>query len=175
MLTLLYSLVLFGCGQSQQGDINNPSSGLAAQAATIDAIKKAAESGDAKAQLELAKLFDSGDKVEKNLATAFDWFLKAAENGNIDAMVEIATRFREGKGVQLDWEKSEPWWKKAAEIGNPEAQYTYAETFGSTRNAVIEVYGEKNKRQENAQQYLGWLEKAAKQNHAAAKYSLGMI
>lgn len=139
----------------------------------MDTIKKAAENGDAKAQFELAKRFDTGDGVEKNLATAFDWFLKAAENENVDAMIEIATRIRMGKGIQRDYEKSKPWFKKAAEFGNPEAQYQYARFFGFTYD-YTEIIGEKYQIQENAQQYVEWLERAAKQNHAIAKYSLGM-
>lgn len=168
--SLLCSIALFGCGQSKQGSSSSDSS---VQTNVIDKLRKSAEGGDAKAQFELAKRFDVGDEVEKNLTTAFEWFLKSAENGNVDAIVEVANHIIIGKGTQSNYEKSKPWLMRAAEAGNPSAQYRYAKFFGRT-NDYTEILGEKNQKQENAQQYVEWLGKAAKQNHVAAKYSLGI-
>jgi len=47
----------------------------------IEAIRKAAEQGDANAQCELGVCYDFGRGVEKNSRKAVSWYKKAAEQG----------------------------------------------------------------------------------------------
>ena len=169
------TLLIIGCGEQQKADSVSGSVTVTKNAtSTLDALKKAAEGGDAKAQLDLAKRFIKGDGVDKNPTTAFEWSLKAAENGNADAMEMVAQAYIYGTGISTDADKSAIWTKKAAEAGHSGAQFRYAGKFGDADRRPY-IYGDKDQRTENARQLLEWLEKSAKQNNLEAKYSLGMI
>jgi len=175
LATLVLTVFLCACGQ-QKDTVATPTAIPAAKVSALDTLKKAASAGDTKAQLELAKRFDKGDGVGKNLTTAFEWYQKAAEGGNADAMLATADCFFDGRGVQQDMQRGKHWLIKAADAGNPEAQYRHARTFGRTEQSTF-IMGEKNDRknqQENAKRYLEWIDKATKQNYPAAQYALGM-
>lgn len=167
-------LLIVGCGEQQKADSVSGSATVTKDAASaLDALRKAAEGGDAKAQLDLAKRFIKGDGVDKNPTSAFEWALKSAEHGNADAMEMVAQAYADGTGVSTDEGKSNSWTKRAAEAGHPGAQFRYAETFGGADRRSY-ILGDKDQQPENARQYLEWLEKSAKQNNLEAKYSLGM-
>jgi len=166
-------LLLTACGQPKD-PTSRAAQSKAASPSVLDSVKKAAEAGDAKAQLALAKSFDVGDGIDKDQAKAFEWFLKSAEAGNVDAMVELAERYDEGKGTKRDWEKGQSWWKKAAEGGNAAAQHHYSRSFGWVGRGGAEILGKTEELQQHAEQLIAWLTKAAAQNHLEAKYQLGM-
>ncbi len=166
--------ILFsGCGQQTGGGQAEKKSVSKAAESELDAMKKAAEKGDAKAQHELGKRYADGNGVEKNDVTAFGWLEKSATAGNVEAMYLVGKSFGSGLGVPKDEEKSKQWIKKSAEGGHADGQFLHAKTFGSTGRQTL-IYGVKNEQKENARQYLEWLEKAVKQNHLEAKYALGM-
>lgn len=168
-------LITLGCGDQQN---SSPVSGSPTitrnEASALDALRKAAEGGDTKAQFDLATRFDTGAGGDGSLEKAFEWFLKSAEGGNVAAAVEVAKRLEEGAGVQRDTDKSKPWWKKAAEAGNAEAQYHHARTFGSTGRGGSYIWGEPSDLQENAKRYMDWLNKSAAQGYGPAQHALGM-
>ena len=49
---------------------------------TLKELEKAAEQGDAKAQYELGRCYDAGDKVPKDNAIAAKWYAKATRHLN---------------------------------------------------------------------------------------------
>jgi uncharacterized protein len=168
------SLLFLGCGDQRNASTGSDSPKAPKEILSEpDALKKAAEGGDAKAQLDLGWRFNNGDGVEKNQTSAFEWWMKSAENGNVEAMFLVGTALSEGRGIAEDGNKGKLWIKKAAEAGNATAQYEYAKSFGIT-NRFTMILGKKNEEQEYARQYVEWLDKAAKQNHKEAKYALGM-
>jgi len=175
LVSLVSTVLLSACGQRQETVATHTATSTDKESA-LDTLRKAASAGNAKAQLELARRFDKGDGVNKNLTTAFAWYQKAAEGGNADAMLAVADCLGDGKGVEQNTEKVKPWLKKAAEAGNPEAQYRIANSFGQTWRSTF-ILGDKNDKkgqQENAKKYLEWLDKAAKQNYLPAQYAIGM-
>jgi len=116
---------------------NAPPSG--GESKELKAISKAAFAGDATAQFELAKHYQTGDGVEKNEALALRWFQRAARQGNVEAQYIFARALKEenpealflmglmyrtGDGVTKDIPEAVKWLQKAAKKGHLEAQYT---------------------------------------------------
>ncbi len=92
--------------------------------ASIDAVKAAAEQGDAQAQAELGLRYFFGDKgVYLNYETAASWFSKAAEQGDAKAQMYLGNCYFTGGGVKQDSTQAVYWYRKAAEQGVADAQY----------------------------------------------------
>src|SRR5687767_5820060 len=72
-------------------------------------FRKAAEAGDAQAQLNLATLYDAGDGVPPDAKEASTWYLKAAQNGIASAQYAIGARYADGEGVQPDLIEAYKW------------------------------------------------------------------
>ena len=83
----------------------------------IIALKQKAESGDAKSQLRLARMYYNGDDMPKDYAKAAEWYQKAAEQGNAMAQYNIGMMYQKGEGVSKNEAKSDEWLKKAAAQG----------------------------------------------------------
>lgn len=81
-----------------------------------------AEQGHAKAQFNLAVMYDQGQYVTQNYAEAVSWYLKAAEQGNTNAQYNLAVKYQAGQGVIQDQTKAAYWYRKAAEEGNANGQ-----------------------------------------------------
>ena len=83
-------------------------------------FKKAAELGNAQAQVELAELYDAGDGVAKDTEKAIDWYEKAAAQGHDEAQLALGLHYSE----DLDDNKTAiDYFQKAAGQGNATAQY----------------------------------------------------
>jgi TPR repeat protein len=121
--------------------------------------RKAAEQGNAKAQLALgicywsAGIFlgtdDKPDLTNKNKIEAVKWYRKAAEQGNAkaqlalgdcyqngDGVSNVVTSFEQamsqqwnGDGVSKDMVEAVKWYSKAAEQGSIEAEWNLGENF----------------------------------------------
>lgn len=175
VLAMAAALTMVGC--SQQSDVAQSSNTPAAKevASALDALIKAAESGDSKSQLDLARRYVRGDGVEESYSKAFEWFMKSAEGGNSEAMYLVGEAYSEGFGTTKDQDKSKTWIKRAAEAGYADAQYKRAKSFGiTTKRGETWILAKAGEEQEYARQYVDWLEKATKQNHKEAQYDLGM-
>jgi TPR repeat protein len=68
---------------------------------SVDQIRAKAEAGDAQAQYQLARDYNSGTNVPKDYKQAFDWCLKSAEQGYVKAEFTVATLYQDGIGVDL--------------------------------------------------------------------------
>ncbi len=73
-----------------------------------------AESGDAEAQLPVAKMYAFGEEVPKNDKTAVKWYAKAAKQGDAKAQHNIGVMYAKGKGVLTDIGKAYVWFDLAA-------------------------------------------------------------
>jgi Sel1 repeat len=104
MLVVLVTLSLFALVSS-----------LSAQGVDVDAIRKAADQGDAAAQTNLGNLYYTGQGVTKDYGQAAVWYRKAAEQGYADAQSNLADLYDSGKGVPQDHAQAEIWRQKAAE------------------------------------------------------------
>ena len=94
----------------------------AAAADEFNAVKKAAEQGDADAQHNLGVMYAYGKGVPEDDAEAVRWYLKAAEQGHADAQGMLGVMYANGEGVALDYAEAAHWRRKAAEQGDAYAQ-----------------------------------------------------
>ena len=80
----------------------------------IAGLKQQAESGDAKSQLRLARMYYNGDDVPKDYAKAAEWYQKSAAQGNAIAQYNLGMMYQKGEGVTKDAAKAKEWLRKAA-------------------------------------------------------------
>ncbi len=99
-------------------------------------LRKAAELGDTRGQLQLGLAYEKGLGVERSPEIASEWFLKAAEQGDSTAQfnlgVMLATNY--GKGIKNaspeQRQAAIKWLEKAAEDDHPDAE-TFLEMLNS--------------------------------------------
>jgi hypothetical protein len=83
---------------------------------------KAAEQGNALAQISLGAMYENGQGVAQDYQAAVAWYRKAAEQGNADAQYNLGLKYVDGQGVAQDYQAAVTWYRKAAEQGNADAQ-----------------------------------------------------
>ncbi|MBQ5662827.1 MAG: sel1 repeat family protein [Bacteroidaceae bacterium] len=97
----------------------------------FDYYKRAAEGGNAQAQLYLSRCYQTGRYVKKNKKEAFQWALRAADGGLVQAQEYVANCYLKGRGVSKNPFFAYEWYKKAAAQGSKVAteRTTEYETF----------------------------------------------
>jgi len=95
---------------------------LSAWARDFEAVKRAAEQGDAHSQFILGAMHKNGYGVAKNEAEAAQWFRKAAEQGYADAQHEMGWVYLKGRVVAQDEAEAVKWFRLAAAQGHKAAQ-----------------------------------------------------
>lgn len=88
--------------------------------------QKAADSGNAEAQLQLAILYAKGEGVTQDYAVAAKWFRTAADQGSARAQYDLGVLYERGRGVPVDLAEAAKWYQKSAEAKYPLAQYNLA-------------------------------------------------
>lgn len=94
------------------------------ETAALQWYKKAADSGDLRAQAWLGTLYARGQGlVPLNLSRALAFLVPAAEAGQIDAQAELGRIYRQGHilpgtGIEPDAERAKYWLGRAAEKGH---------------------------------------------------------
>jgi TPR repeat protein len=87
------------------------------------ALRASAEAGFPLAQYRLAKAYERGQGVPRDLATARMWALRAARAGNCRAMHDAGVFLARGDGGPLDAQTAYRWFRAAAECGVADSQY----------------------------------------------------
>jgi len=82
-----------------------------------------AESGDAAAQMKLARAYESGLGVPKDDQLAARWYRRAAEQGDPEAENALGEKYLIGEGIERDKEEATKWFRKSARQGNATAMY----------------------------------------------------
>ena len=80
-----------------------------ASGSDIANINTKAERGDAKAQFNLAMIYDEGLGVKENDAKAAHWYRKAAAQGNSYAQAFLGTMYARGEGVPMNHTEAYAW------------------------------------------------------------------
>ncbi len=97
-----------------------------------------AESGNARAQMNLGTMYSAGLGVAQDQAKAVYWTRKAAEAGSPKAQSNLGLAYLYGRGVPRDDGQAVEWLKKAAVQDNAGAQntlgYLYLEGRGVEKN-----------------------------------------
>lgn len=144
-------------GQSEKPSSQSPPESL-------EGLRRAAEQGDADAQVNLGFAYEQGEGVRKDYAEGARWFRKAAENGNVRAQDSLGEIYGRGLGVPQDDVEAARWKRKAAEQGYAYAQATLGWMYDQGRG-VPQDYAEA----------AHWYRKAADQGDADAQYRLGVM
>jgi TPR repeat protein len=126
---------------------------------------RAAELGNTKAQIALAKLYLNGKGVAQDRTKAAELFRKAAVDGNEpEAQYALGVLLEHGDGVKQDDIEALLWYRRAAAAGLPLAMY---------RAGLVHLTSKKVPRDyTRAREYF---ETAARRGVAAANYQLGLI
>jgi TPR repeat protein len=68
-------------------------------------------------------MYANGLGVQKNAASAVQWYSKAAQQGDASAQYNLGLMYANGQGVSKDYAIAAKWYRKAAEQGLPEAMF----------------------------------------------------
>lgn len=123
-----------------------------------------AESGDPRAQYNLAVMYLKGRGVEKNLERAFDLQRRAAEGGLAAAQHGLAIMYYRGEGVDRDFEIAAKWFRRAAERGFPTSQLNLGVMYFSGQGV-----------ERNDAEVVKWITLAAAKGVPEALFRLGRM
>lgn len=96
---------------------------VSAQTADFDALRRKAESGDAKAQFDLAAAYSEGNGVAKDSAKGMDWLRRSALQGYAGAQVVLGYMYQKGINIEKDPSEAAKWYKKAANQSNKDPKH----------------------------------------------------
>ena len=101
---------------------SSPPSRRAARPTAMDALRAAANAGDARAMSDLGATYAvGGEDVEQSWSEAFRWFTAASEAGSALATMNLAGCYREGNGCAKDEARAVACYRAVAEdAANPE-------------------------------------------------------
>lgn len=80
----------------------------------IQLYKESIKNGNEVSMYNLGKIFDDGNKVDRDYLVAYDYYRMAAEHNYPDAQAELGWMYEKGHGVPQDYYKSSYWYNLAA-------------------------------------------------------------
>lgn len=90
------------------------------------------------AQYTLGMMYAKGKGVEKDPATAAQWFLKAARQDHHEAQFQLGEMYNSGNGVDIDRKEAKLWLSKAANGGLDKASKVLKEILNVEKQRIIE-------------------------------------
>ncbi len=121
-----------------------------------------ADKGDAKAQVNLGRLYALGHGVDKDEALAISWFRKAADQGIAVAHHNLGVVYE--TGPYPDFVAAAKHYRVAAEDGRTESQMALGKLYQHGRGVARDY-----------QEAAKWLEKAADDDDPEAQFLLGVF
>jgi TPR repeat protein len=96
---------------------------IVARKINVDQIyRNAAQSGDARAQLEYGLLLRQTAKTPADLQSSARWLNEAAEAGDVTAMTELGYAMAIGLGGPANPQMALTWLEKAGQVGDERAK-----------------------------------------------------
>lgn len=123
-----------------------------------------ATEGDAYAQFDIARAYDTGASLRLDYGEAVKWYRKAADQGHSAAQNNLGVMHATGQGVPKDEKEAVKWYRRSAEQGNPTAQRNLGSMYRQGRG-VSRDYATA----------LKWYRLAAEQGDAEAVCDLGLL
>jgi uncharacterized protein len=144
-------------------------------------FSRAADQGNAVAEYQLAKLYETGIGVQKDEAQALQWFRKAAEHGEARSRYELLKMYYDGKLMPEVDDQAGAWWRKLAEQVVAEV-----DAFSRIRSAAERGDGEAQLNLgllyltgvgtiRNRDEAASWLKRAAEQGRSGAHCLYGVL
>lgn len=161
--------------------------------------RKAAEHGNASAQVNLGAMCAEGQGVARDYQEALLWYRQAAQHGEAVACFNLGVMYVEAQGVARDFQEALKWYRQAADQGHALAQFNLGlmyeqnndalslqEAAAWYRQAAVQgyapaqvnlgaLYVEGQGVARDYAQALKWYQAAARQNYAPAQYNLGIM
>ncbi len=127
-------------------------------------FRAAATRGLPAAMHQVARAYDRGRGIERNIVEAGIWYRKAAEGGHAPAMASLGTMYEFAEGVALDLAEALRLYRLAAEAGENHGMtslgYLYQQGKGVVRDPA---------------QARAWYTKAAAAGNPRAMYNLALM
>jgi len=124
-----------------------------------------ADAGDAKAQYQIALMYEIGDGTKKDTKQTLKWLLKAAEQGYAPARYKLGWMYANGIIVRQDYFMAAKYYRLAATFNkDANAQFRLGELYFNGRG-VVNDYAKAIK----------YYKQAASKGHAAAQYILSSM
>jgi len=128
----------------------------------IDLLRQSAETGDPQAQYELAEKLRVGALVERDFATAIEFYRLSAEQGYAASQFRLGELYEDGSQVERDQDAAIQFYLQAAEQGHAGAQY-----------ALAHIYHLGSGVEQDMATAMAWYHKAAKQGDEWSQLALG--
>ncbi|MDP3736617.1 MAG: peptidoglycan-binding protein [Hyphomonadaceae bacterium] len=107
-------------------------------------LKDASNRGLVMAQYRLAKLYEKGEGVPRDIAASRSWTEKAAIGGNTKAMHDLAVFYAEGDAGPQSYAAAVEWFRQASDLGLVDSQYNlavlYEQGLGLTQDKSEAAY-----------------------------------
>ncbi|MBD1583042.1 tetratricopeptide repeat protein [Pseudoalteromonas sp. S16_S37] len=113
---------------------------------------------------ELAKMYEGGFGVPKDLRKAAQLFQDAVNTGVADAMFSLAVMYEQGRGVKQDKQRAVELYTRAAQKNLAAAQFNLGVMY-TNGDGVIKDYNVA----------MDWYEKAAASNYTLAQFNLALM
>lgn len=130
----------------------------------FDYMLKRAKQGYADDQFRIGQAFEFGRGVERNAATAAEWYIRAAGAGDPRAQTEIATMYLSGVGVNQSETEAIRWLRQAASSDYLPAEFQLG-TLYLLRRGV----------NPDEKEALRWIMRAASHGYHPAQVNLGIM
>jgi serine/threonine protein kinase len=131
----------------------------------LASVLKAANAGDAKAQVEIAnRYFYALNGVGKDYSQAVAWYRKAADQGSAVGQSDLGSLYYYGHGLPQDYAQALFWFRKAADQGDASADANLGVMYANGQG-VPQDYA----------QAVAWHRKAADQGSAVGQNDLGTL
>ena len=108
-------------------------------ASAVPIYESLATAGETDAMVTLARLYQTGTGVQKNLPRAVELFTTAAKRDNSEAEFSLGNLYLMGEGVPQDDDWAFTYYRKAAEHGHPLAQKNVTEFYRAAGIAPVPV------------------------------------
>ncbi len=132
--------------------------------AALRELKPLAEQGDARAQFNLAIMYDRGEGVAQDYAEAVTWYRRAARQGHALAQSNLGVMYHHGLGVRRNYAEAQRWYRRAAKQDDAEAPFYLGIMYHRGEGVPLD-YGEAAK----------WYLRAADRGSAKGQFSLGVV
>ena len=134
--------------------------------------KVLAESGEARAQYNIAWMYNYGVGTLKDRSASVDWYKKSAEQGYIHAQYNLGNMYL--RADIAEYEEAVYWFRRAAEQGDAPAQYNLGLMYANGKGVSKDICQCRiwiKKASENNDKHIQLLAKTFWEEHGLAELS----
>lgn len=128
---------------------------------SFNAARAAADGGDAQAAFEIGMEYMNGGAVQRDEATAREWFAKAGEHSHAKALFALSILYGEGRGGDVNEAKAIDCLKRAAELGDADAEHNLALRYTRNEHNAADL-----------RDAVKWMDRAATQGDPESQFVL---